>query len=63
MRNRMQKLAAIGAMLAVTGSAAMAQTDITTALDTVTDYKAAAIVIGIAIFLFVLGRKVVKRLV
>jgi hypothetical protein len=48
------------AFLAVTANA---QTDITGVMTSVSGYKDAAIVIGIAILLFVIGRKVVRRLV
>jgi len=53
----------VAAFVAMGASQAMAATDITEALTEVGTYKTSAIVIGIAIFLFVLGRKVVKRLV
>jgi len=41
---------------------ANAQTDITGVIDSLTTYKTAAIVVGVAILLFVLGRRVVSKL-
>jgi len=54
-------LAVIG--LAGMTAAANAATDITGVIEDVTSYKDAAIVVGVAILLFVLGRKVVRKLI
>jgi len=40
-----------------------AATDMTGVIDAVTGYQEAAIVIGIAVLLFVLGRRVVRKLI
>lgn len=42
---------------------AMAATDITGVVSDVSGYQAAAAVVGIAVLLFVLGRKVIRRLI
>ena len=61
--NKLKKLglAAGGALAAC--SSAMAQTDISGVTTAVSGYKDAAIVVGIAILLFVIGRKVVRKLI
>jgi len=57
----MKKLFVLGACLAP--SALFAATDITGVISDVSDYKDAAIVVGIAVLLFVLGRRIVRKLV
>jgi len=52
-------LAFVALMSAVPASA---QTDITGVIDAVDGYRTEAIVVGIAILLFVLGRSVVRKL-
>jgi len=44
-------------------AALFAQTDITDVISDVTGYKTAAIAVGIAILLFLIGRKVVRKLI
>lgn len=56
----MKKLLVCGA--AVTPMLAQAQSDITGVTSAVSGYKDAAIVVGIAVLLFVIGRKVVRKL-
>ena len=57
----MKKLMVGAAMVAP--MAVFAQTDITGVISTVTTYKDAAIVVGIALLLFALGRKAVRKLI
>jgi len=49
-------------ILALFANVASAQTDITGVIDAVDGYRTEAIVVGIAILLFVLGRSVVRKL-
>ncbi|WP_174834712.1 hypothetical protein [Staphylococcus aureus] len=63
-RNRMASVFCLLAFLAVMiAASAQAASDITGALSSVSGYVDAAITIGITVLLFVLGRKVVSKLV
>jgi len=63
-KNHLQRVALAGAFLAVlsAGSVAMAQTDITGVISALDGYREAAVAVGIAILLFVLGRTVVRKI-
>jgi len=61
MKNKTKFLMA--GLLAVGAMAANAQTDITGVTTSVSGYVTAATTIGIAVLLFVLGRKVVRKLI
>ena len=58
----MKKLVYAGAAVVLTAGTAMAQTDLTTTISTVSGYWTAAEIIGISILLFVVGRKVVRKI-
>lgn len=58
---RVRKLAAVG--LALVPCSMFAATDITEVISDASTYKDSAIVVGIAILLFVIGRRVVRKLV
>lgn len=62
-RNRVSAFMVFAFAFLVLASAANAQTDITAVISTVDGYLDAAIAVGIAVLLFVLGRKVVRRLI
>jgi len=57
----MKKLAI--AALALAATPVFAATDITGVISDVSGYMTAAVTVGIAVLLFVLGRKVVRKLV
>lgn len=60
----MSKFKKVGALLVSSMPlAAFAQTDITSVTSTVSSYVSAAIVVGVAVLLFVLGRKVVRKVI
>lgn len=60
----MTKFKMVGAVLVASMPlGAFAQTDITTVTSTVSGYVTAAIVVGVAVLLFVLGRKVVRKVI
>jgi len=58
----MKKTLVAVAGLAFTAPAMFAQSDITGVITEVSTYKTAAIVVGVAILLFTLGRAVVRKL-
>lgn len=60
-KNRLQRLALAAGFLAVSSVGAFAQTDISQVVSTVSSYWDAAIVVGIGVLLFVIGRRVVKK--
>lgn len=63
-KNSTQRLALAGAFLAISGAAAMAQpTDITGVISAVDGYRTSAVVVAIALMLFLIGRSVVRKLV
>lgn len=59
---RMKRLITLTALSLATFGASAA-TDIAGVITDVTDYKDDAILVGIAIVLFIIGRKVVKKLI
>jgi len=62
-RNRLAAFWVFALALMVFTSAAFAQTDITGVITEIEGYLEPAIAVAIAILLFVLGRKVVRRLI
>jgi len=60
-RQFVKKLAIVG-IVALSGSPLFAATDIDGVISDVSGYQTAATVIGIAVLLFVLGRKVIRKL-
>jgi len=63
MKNKNNRFIASAGVLLATGMAASAQTDITQVTSTVSGYVTAATTVGIAVLLFVLGRKVIRKLI
>lgn len=63
-KNRMARVfAAFVALVAMTlGGFANAQTDISSVITTLDGYRTAALAVGIAILLYVLGRTVVRKI-
>jgi len=59
----MNRFAVAAALLLVGTLAASAQTDIAQVTTTVSSYVTAATTVGIAVLLFVLGRKVIRKLI
>lgn len=62
MRNNVWSKLAVGAMVASTAALANAQTDITGVIDELTTYRTAAMAVGVAVLLFVLGRTIVRKI-
>lgn len=58
-----QRAAPIGAFAFLANQANAAPTDITGVITELSGYFDAAMVVGIAVFLFVLGRRIVRRTV
>jgi len=61
-RKNMKKLMALG-LLGLSTAATFAQSNIDQVVDTVDGYRTAAVAVGIAVLLFVIGRKVVRKLI
>lgn len=61
-KNRNQRLALAGAFLTLGVMAANAQTDITGVITALDGYRSAAVAVGIAVLLFVLGRTIVRKI-
>lgn len=61
-RSRLLAFVAFALAFVVASVPAQAQTDIAAVLTTVSDYKDDAILVGVAILLFVLGRSIVRKL-
>lgn len=62
MRNLYNRALPVAAVLAAASTSAMAEaTDIASTITELGTYKTAAMAIGIAVFLFVLGRKLVRK--
>jgi hypothetical protein len=60
--NRKSLLFAVTLGLVLSGASAFAQTDMTTVISTVSGYWSSVLTIGIGILLFVVGRRVVKKI-
>lgn len=63
MRTFINRALPVAAVLAAASTSAMAEaTDIATTITELGTYKTSAMAIGIAVFLFVLGRRLVKKI-
>jgi len=62
-RNRLATMFVLAFAMLVAVSSALAQSDIAGVTTAVDGYVDAAIAVGVAVLLFVLGRKVVRRLI
>lgn len=60
-KNMCQKLALAGAFIAMGVASANAQTDITGVITALDGYFDAALAVGVAVLLFVLGRTIVRK--